>query len=59
MIRHCLVDENKVLEWDILLDKIPTEASKSYRRQLELWERKNAVKRVRKREGDRKKRWLL
>ena len=47
-----------MLEWDILLDKIPMEASKSYRRQLELCERKNAVKRVRKREGDWEKRQL-
>lgn len=58
-IRQQLLDENKALDWDILLDKIPMEASKSYRRQLELWKRKNAVKRARMREGDWKKRWLL
>jgi len=26
-IRQCLVNENKVLEWDILLDKMPMKAS--------------------------------
>lgn len=57
-IRQCLVDEINVLEWDILLDKKRMEASKSYSRQLELWERKNAVKRVRKREGDWEKQLL-
>lgn len=34
-------------------------ASKSYRVQLDLWERKNDVKRVRRREGYWEKRQLL
>lgn len=42
-----------MFEWDIFLGKIAMEASKSYRRQLELWERKNAEKRQGKEKGER------